>query len=183
MVRLKDVARIELGAQTYAVKSRFNGQPSALVAIYQLPGSNAIEAANGAKELMAQLEKSFPPDMAYTLTLDTTLAVTEGLKEIIHTLIEALLLVILVVFIFLQGWRATLIPAPGRAGFPGRPRSRYFLSSAFPLTHFPCSAWSWPSVWWWTTPSSSWKPWNITSRKACRQKKRRSRPCQKFPGP
>jgi len=109
-VRLKDVARIELGAQSYAVKGRFNGQPAALLAIYQLPGSNAIEAANGAKSLMERLVKSFPPDMEYALTLDTTLAVTEGLKEIVHTLVEALILVIIVVFIFLQGWRATLIP-------------------------------------------------------------------------
>ncbi len=110
LVRLKDVARVELGAQNYAVKGRFNGQPAALVALYQLPNSNAIEAANGAKKLMAQLALSFPPDMAYEVALDTTLAVTEGLNEIVHTVWEALILVIIVVFIFLQGWRATLIP-------------------------------------------------------------------------
>ena len=74
------------------------------------PDSNAVEAADGAKELMAKLKKSFPPDMDYVVALDTTLAVTEGMKEIEHTLVEALVLVIIVVFIFLQGWRATLIP-------------------------------------------------------------------------
>ena len=110
IVRLKDVARIELGSQTYAIKGRLNGQPAALIALYQLPGSNAIEAADGAKALMARLKESFPPDLDYVVALDTTLAVTEGMVEIEHTLFEALVLVIIVVFVFLQGWRATLIP-------------------------------------------------------------------------
>lgn len=110
LVRIKDVARIELGAQTYNIKSRINGQPSALVAVYQMPGSNALDAAAGAKKLMEELKKSFPPDLDYYVALDTTLAVSEGMKEIVTTLFEALVLVIIVVFIFLQGWRATLIP-------------------------------------------------------------------------
>lgn len=109
-VRLKDVARIELGSQTYNIIGRLNGKPAALVALYQLPGSNAIEAAEGAKKLMERLKESFPPDLDYAVALDTTLAVTEGMKEIKQTLIEALILVIIVVFLFLQGWRATLIP-------------------------------------------------------------------------
>ena len=109
-VRLKDVARIELGSQTYNLIGRLNGKPAALVALYQLPGSNAIEAAEGAKKLMERLKESFPQDLDYAIALDTTLAVTEGMKEIKQTLIEALVLVIIVVFLFLQGWRATLIP-------------------------------------------------------------------------
>jgi HAE1 family hydrophobic/amphiphilic exporter-1 len=109
-VRLKDVARIELGSQTYNIIGRLNGKPAALIALYQLPGTNAIEAAEGTKKLMAKLKESFPEDLDYAIALDTTLAVTEGMKEIEHTLIEALVLVILVVFLFLQGWRATLIP-------------------------------------------------------------------------
>ena len=109
-MRLKDVARIELGAQTYNMIGRFNGKPAAVIALYQLPGSNAIEAAEGAKKLMADLKKNFPPDLDYAVALDTTLAVTEGMKEIKKTLVEALILVIIVVFLFLQGWRATLIP-------------------------------------------------------------------------
>jgi len=110
IVRVKDVARIELGAQNYNMQARLNGKPSALIALYQLPDSNAVDAANKAKQLMAKLKESFPPDMDYVVALDTTLAVTEGMKEIEHTLVEAIILVIIVVFIFLQGWRATLIP-------------------------------------------------------------------------
>src|SRR5512139_653523 len=109
-VRVRDVARIELGAQTYNIDSRLNGKPCALIALYQMPGTNALEAANGAKKVMDDLKKSFPPDLDYAISLDTTLAVTEGINEIKSTFFEALLLVILVVFIFLQGWRATLIP-------------------------------------------------------------------------
>lgn len=110
VIRLKDVARIELGAQVYNVAARMNGKPSAIIALYQLPGSNAIKAADGAKKLMAELKKRFPADLDYVIGLDTTQAVTAGIKEIVKTLFEALLLVILVVFIFLQSWRATLIP-------------------------------------------------------------------------
>jgi len=110
LVRVKDVARIELGAQTYNLEGRLNGKPCALIALYQMPGTNALDAASGTKKLMEELKKSFPPDLEYTVALDTTLAVTEGMKEIQHTFFEALILVILVVFIFLQGWRATLIP-------------------------------------------------------------------------
>jgi HAE1 family hydrophobic/amphiphilic exporter-1 len=109
-VHVRDVGRIELGAQTYNIVGRLNGKPAAIIALYQIPGSNAIEAADGAKKLMAKLKERFPADLDYVVALDTTLAVTEGIKEIIKTLYEALILVIIVVFIFLQGWRATLIP-------------------------------------------------------------------------
>ena len=110
IVRVKDVARIELGAQTYNLEGRLNGKPCALIALYQMPGTNALEAANGTKKLMADLKKSFPPDLDYIVALDTTLAVTEGMEEMEKTFYEALFLVVLVVFVFLQGWRATLIP-------------------------------------------------------------------------
>ncbi len=110
IVRLKDVARIELGAADYDVVGRFNKQPSAILALYQLPGSNAIEAAKGVKRLMADLKERFPSDLDYEVTIDTTQAVTEGIREIGKTFWEALALVMLVVFIFLQGWRAALIP-------------------------------------------------------------------------
>ena len=107
---LKDVADIQLGAQNYNMQGRFNGKPSAIIACYQLPGSNALDAAEGAKKLMDRLSERFPPGLAYVESLDTTKAVTAGIEEIVKTLFEALLLVIVVVFIFLQGWRATLIP-------------------------------------------------------------------------
>ncbi len=110
VVRLKDVARIELGAQTYTVLGRLNGKPGAIIAAYQLPGSNAVQAADGLKKLMKEAKGRFPHDIDYVTSLDTTLAVTEGIKEIIETLVIAIGLVIIVVYIFLQGWRATLIP-------------------------------------------------------------------------
>ncbi|HXC99000.1 MAG TPA: multidrug efflux RND transporter permease subunit [Verrucomicrobiae bacterium] len=110
VVRLKDVARIELGAQIYSLAGRLNGNPAAVLAIYQLPGSNAIDAAKKVKALMAELKKSFPEDLDFAVSLDTTLAVSRGVEETMTTLWEALLLVIIVVYIFLQGWRASLIP-------------------------------------------------------------------------
>jgi HAE1 family hydrophobic/amphiphilic exporter-1 len=110
IIRLKDVARIELGAQTYSMIGRLDGKPSATIAVYQLPGSNAIDTVDRAKKLMEEMKQQFPEDLDYAISLDTTLAVREGMKEIVHTLFEAVILVIIVVFIFLQGWRATLIP-------------------------------------------------------------------------
>ena len=96
--------------ETYNQIGRLNGNPAAIIAIYQLPGSNAIDTMNRAKQLMEDLKQRFPQDLDYTVSLDTTLAVTEGIREIVKTLFEALALVIIVVFIFLQNWRATLIP-------------------------------------------------------------------------
>ena len=111
LVRLSDVARIELGSQTYAMAGRLNGKPAAVLALYQLPGTNAIQAVDGVKKLMEEAKQSFPPGLQYVVSLDTTFAVREGIKEVLKTLYEAMFLVILVVFIFLQGFRATLIPA------------------------------------------------------------------------
>jgi hydrophobic/amphiphilic exporter-1 (mainly G- bacteria), HAE1 family len=110
IVRVKDVARVELGAQNYATVARLNGKPGAIIAIYQLPGSNAVSAAAGVNKLMTEMKQRFPQDMDYVVSLDTTKAVTAGMKEIVITLVIAILLVGIVVFIFLQGWRATLIP-------------------------------------------------------------------------
>lgn len=110
VVRLKDVSRIELGAQVYNMMGRLDGKPSAVIGVYQLPGSNAVAAAKGVLAYMEEQKKRFPPGLAYVTALDTTLPVTEGIKEIEHTLVEALVLVMLVVYLFLQGWRATLIP-------------------------------------------------------------------------
>ena len=110
LLRVKDIARIDLGAQTYNLRGRLNGQPAAILACYQLPGTNAVKAAQGVRKLMEEAKGRFPTDMDYAVSLDQTLAVTEGMREIVKTLFEALALVVLVVFIFLQGWRATLIP-------------------------------------------------------------------------
>ena len=110
VVRLKDVARIELGALNYQQKARVNGQPGCIIAVFQAPGSNSLAVGDGLKKTMAQLKERFPADLDYAITLDTTLPVSEGIREIVKTLFEAMILVILVVFLFLQNWRATLIP-------------------------------------------------------------------------
>src|SRR5438034_1365915 len=109
-VRVKDVARVEVGAQAYNTVGRLNGKPGAIIAVYQLPGTNAVEAAAGVKRLMSEVKQRFPQDMDFVVSLDTTRAVTEGIREIILTLLIAIGLVIIVVYLFLQGWRATLIP-------------------------------------------------------------------------
>ena len=110
VVRLKDVARIELGALNYQQSSRMNAQPSAIVAVFQAPGSNALAVADGVKKIVEELKGRFPADLDYSIVLDTSLPVTEGISEIVTTLIEAMVLVTIVVFLFLQNWRATLIP-------------------------------------------------------------------------
>src|SRR5437899_5705133 len=110
IVRVKDVARVELGAQDYTIIGRLNGKPSAIIAVYQLPGSNAVQAAEGVKKVLAEEKQRLPQGVDYTIALDTARAVSEGIKEIVQTLVIAIVLVIFVVYIFLQGWRATLIP-------------------------------------------------------------------------
>jgi HAE1 family hydrophobic/amphiphilic exporter-1 len=110
VVRLRDVARVELSAADYDVEGHYDGKPSAILALFQLPNSNAIEAEKGVKKLMAELKTRFPSDVDYEIPIDTTKPVTEGIREIGKTFWEALGLVMLVVFVFLQGWRAALIP-------------------------------------------------------------------------
>jgi len=110
VVRLKDVARIELGALNYQQFTRFNGQPGSIIAVFQTPGSNALAVADGVKKTIENLKQRFPADLDYKISLDTTLPVTAGIREIVETLVIAIVLVLLVVFLFLQNWRATLIP-------------------------------------------------------------------------
>jgi HAE1 family hydrophobic/amphiphilic exporter-1 len=110
IVRVSDVARVELGSQDYSVSGHLNGKPSAVIALYQLPGSNAVNAAAGVRKLMAEAKERFPADIDFKVPLDTTKAVNEGMKEIVQTLLIAIALVAAVVYLFLQGWRATLIP-------------------------------------------------------------------------
>jgi hydrophobic/amphiphilic exporter-1 (mainly G- bacteria), HAE1 family len=110
ILRLNQVARIELGAANYTVLGRMNGKPSAIISISQAVGSNAVQTAAGIRKVMEEAKTRFPQDLDYVVALDTTAAVTSGIKEIERTLAEAMLLVIIVVFLFLQSWRATLIP-------------------------------------------------------------------------
>jgi hydrophobic/amphiphilic exporter-1 (mainly G- bacteria), HAE1 family len=110
LVHLSDVSRIELGSLVYQQIGRYNGKSAVIICVYQAPGSNALAVANQVKAQMVELKQRFPQGLDYTISLDTTLPVTEGMKEIVKTLLEATVLVIIVVFLFLQGWRATLIP-------------------------------------------------------------------------
>jgi HAE1 family hydrophobic/amphiphilic exporter-1 len=110
IVRLKDVARVELGGLTYKQIGRLNGKPASVIGIFQAPGSNALAVAKAVRATMASVKERFPPDMDYVVSVDNTAAVTEGIREITYTLLEAMLLVVLVVFLFLQNWRATMIP-------------------------------------------------------------------------
>ncbi len=110
VLHLHDVARVEMGEQIYSLSARYNNAPAGIMAVYQLPGSNAVETAKLVRQRLAQLATTFPSGMRYDIPLDTTLAVTAGIHEIVKTLVIALLLVVLVVYLFLQSWRATLIP-------------------------------------------------------------------------
>ncbi len=110
VIRLRDIARIELGALNYQQIGRVNGQPGCAIAVFQAPGSNALAVVEGVRKQMAELQTRFPADLQFAYTLDTTLAVSQGIREIVITLSEAMLLVVLVVYLFLQNWRATLIP-------------------------------------------------------------------------
>ena len=110
VVRIKDVGRTQLGSENYRSFGRLDGQPAGVLAVYLLPGANQLKSAEGIYETLDELKQFFPPDMDYKITYDTTPAVEASIESIVHTLIEAFILVTLVVFIFLQSVRATLIP-------------------------------------------------------------------------
>jgi HAE1 family hydrophobic/amphiphilic exporter-1 len=109
-VYLKDVARVELGEFSYAINSKVNGKKASLLAINQSPGGNAVQTAEGIDKALEELKKSFPKDLDYTVPYETVTVVKVSISEVVHTLFEALILVTIVVFLFLQSWRATLIP-------------------------------------------------------------------------
>ncbi|RCW78742.1 efflux RND transporter permease subunit [Phyllobacterium bourgognense] len=109
-LRLRDVARVELGAKSYAVESRLNGQPAVPIAVYLQPGANALNTMTAVEARMAELKTAFPEGMTYSVPYDTTKFIKVSIEEVIHTFIEAIILVVIVVFVFLQNWRATLIP-------------------------------------------------------------------------
>lgn len=111
IVRLSDLGRVEMGAANYSTTTQFNGKTTASLAVFQLPGSNAIQVAQSVREAMTRLEKDFPEGVHFQIAYDTTRFITESLKEVIRTLFEAIVLVVIVVFVFLQNWRTTLIPS------------------------------------------------------------------------
>jgi len=109
-VKVKDVARVELGAQTYDLRARLNKSPAGAFAIYLAPGANALETADNVKKILEEAKAKFPADMVYDVALDSTLPIKASMHEIVHTLFEAVILVLVVVYIFLQSFRATIIP-------------------------------------------------------------------------
>ena len=109
-VKIKDVGRVDLGAQTYALRARLDEAPAGALGVYLAPGANAIQTANNVKKILDDAATRFPPDMEYNITLDSTLPILASMDEIVHTLIEAIILVLIVVYIFLQSFRATIIP-------------------------------------------------------------------------
>jgi len=111
IVRVRDVARVELGAQDYSWYAQLDDAPASILGIYQLPGANAVDVADGVRELMSDLSTRFPEGLVHSVPYDSTEYIRESLREVVVTLLQALALVILVVFLFLQDWRTTLIPS------------------------------------------------------------------------
>ena len=109
-MRVKDIARVELGAKSSDQAARYNGSPATGIAIYQLPGANALATAEGVRKAMAELRSRFPEDTDYDVMYDTTVFVKATIESVIHTLVEAFVLVAIVVFVFLGNLRATVIP-------------------------------------------------------------------------
>src|SRR5262249_9098769 len=109
-VKIKDVARVELGAQTYDLRARLNKSPAGAIGVYLAPGANALETADNVKRILESAKARFPPDMDFDVTLDSTLPIKASMNEIVHTLFEAVILVLIVVYVFLQSFRATIIP-------------------------------------------------------------------------
>src|SRR5690606_19678143 len=106
-VYLKDIARVELGEFAYSTNAKINGKVSSMMAINQTPGGNAVQTAAGIDKAMEELKKSFPKDLDYVVAYETVSIVKVSINAVVHTLVEALILVTLVVFFFLQSWRAT----------------------------------------------------------------------------
>jgi len=125
VVRVKDVARVELGSMSYALRGAFNGQAAGIIAVFQLPGSNALDVAAGIRATMEQLKTRFPPGMDYKVSLDTTAPVKAGIEEIVKTLLEAVALVVLVVFVFLQNCASSSCATRAARWCPCRLSSRY----------------------------------------------------------
>ena len=109
-IRLCDVAEVSLGSQSYGVSSLFEGKPTAMIVVYQQPGSNAVEVGKKVRAAMARLEKRMPDGIAATTIVDTTTSIDAGIRDIFHTLVIALILVIFIIYLFIQDWRATVIP-------------------------------------------------------------------------
>ena len=174
-IRLCDVAEVSLGSQSYGVSSLFEGKPTAMIVVYQQPGSNAVEVGKKVRAAMARLEKRMPDGIAATTIVDTTTSIDAGIRDIFHTLVIALLLVIFIIYLFIQDWgrpSSRSWRSPSRSSAPSR-SSRCWGSRS---TSSRCWGWCWPSAWWSTTPSWSSRPRRSTSPPACGPAPRRSKP-------
>ncbi len=110
IVRLKDIGRAELGQKDYSIRSRFQGKPATVIAVYQQPGANALDVSKQVRATLAEMKKTFPEGLEYSIAMDTTEFTRASISDVVHTFFEALVLVVIVVFVFLQSLRATLIP-------------------------------------------------------------------------
>src|SRR5580658_9053191 len=158
VIRVRDVARVELAALDYSMNTKLDGRPTAAVAILQLPGSNSIETSDKVHATMEKLKERFPPGLDYRIVFDTTGFTRESIRAVLHTLVEAMLLVVLVVVIFLQTWRASLIPLLAvPVSLIGTLAAMAVMG--FSLNNLSLFAWCWPSASWWMTRLS----WSRTS--------------------
>jgi multidrug efflux pump len=175
LVYLSDVARVTMGAYRYQQNYTFNGRPAIGFAVYQLPGSNALDVADRVRQTLAQLKDRFPDGVDYQIGYDFTQFISESVADVERTLLEAIALVALVVLIFLQNWRAALIPL---IAVPVAVVGTFAVMAAlhFTIKPFPCSAWCWRSESWWTTPLWWWKTSSAGWNRVCRSAKRRARP-------
>ena len=179
---LRDVARIELGSQDYSIRGYFGGKRGIGLAVIQSPGSNALEAEKTLLDMMKAVEKDFPTGVSWTIPYNPTEYVAASVEAVQHTLMEAILLVVLVVIVFLQSWRAAIIPiiAIPVALVAHLPCSWRW---AFRSTLCRCSRWSSPSVSWSMTPSWLWKTSSATSRRGSARRMPLTRLWTKSPAP
>ncbi len=170
VVRVRDIARVELGSQDYSINAYLNNKNAVAIGVFQRPGSNALATSDAVKAAMERLAASFPPGVAYSIVYNPTEFIGESVKEVIKTLIEAVILVILVVILFLQTWRAALIPI---LAIPVSLVGTFVVMglAASPSTRSRSSGWCSPSASWSTTPSSWWRMSNGISTRACRRRR------------
>ena len=180
IVRLRDVARIELGSANYGWYGRLNAKPSANLAVYQLPDANALDVADGIKRQLEVLKTRFPDDMDYKVAYDTTEYVKTSIWGVVVTLFQALALVVIVVFVFLQDWRSTIIPA---IAIPVSLIGTFAALGAlgFSINTVSLFGLIWPSASWWTMRSWSLRTSSGICRTACRRKRRPGRRWRRSP--
>ena len=180
ITRLSDVARVEIDASQYSLRSLLDNKQAVAIPIFQAPGSNAIEISNRVRATMEELKKNFPDGLDYSIVYDPTIFVRDSIKAVVHTLLEAVALVVLVVILFLQTWRASIIPL---LAVPTSIIGTFAVSicSASRSTHCRCSGSCSPSASWWTTQSLWWRMWSAISRAAYRRGPRPCRQCARSP--